>query len=130
MTDETAHPTSSFRLHPSSFPSGPHPNPLPEYRERGQEEYRARGQEEYRAGGQEEYRARGLEENAALRCQAKIRYNHQPQPARAWVSGEDQITVHFDEPQPAITPGQAVVLYDGDVVLGGGWIDRAMAWSE
>ena len=36
------------------------------------------------------------------------------------------IIVRFDEPQTAITPGQAVVLYDGDVVLGGGWIDKAM----
>ena len=35
------------------------------------------------------------------------------------------MTVRFDEPQSAITPGQAVVLYDGDVVLGGGWIDGA-----
>ena len=35
------------------------------------------------------------------------------------------IEVRFDEPQSAITPGQAVVLYDGDVVLGGGWIDKA-----
>ncbi len=68
--------------------------------------------------------------SSSCRCQAKIRYNHQPQPARVWVSGEDEITVHFDEPQPAITPGQAVVLYDGDVVLGGGWIDRAMALAE
>ena len=33
--------------------------------------------------------------------------------------------VHFDEPQSAITPGQAVVLYDGDRVLGGGWIEEA-----
>jgi tRNA-specific 2-thiouridylase len=60
-----------------------------------------------------------------LRCHAKIRYNHQPQPATAIVSGPDQLTVHFDQSQPAITPGQAVVLYDNDVVLGGGWIDRA-----
>ena len=59
-----------------------------------------------------------------VRCGAKIRYNHQPQPATARVSGEDELTVVFDEAQSAITPGQAVVLYDGDVVLGGGWIDR------
>jgi tRNA-specific 2-thiouridylase len=60
-----------------------------------------------------------------MRCQAKIRYNHQPQSATAQITGKDQITVHFDEPQSAITPGQALVLYDGDVLLGGGWIDRA-----
>jgi tRNA-specific 2-thiouridylase len=41
----------------------------------------------------------------------------------AIVSGEDELTVRFDQPQSAITPGQAVVLYDGDVVLGGGWIE-------
>jgi tRNA-specific 2-thiouridylase len=58
-------------------------------------------------------------------CQAKIRYNHQPQPAHAWISGEDELTVHFEQPQPAVTPGQAVVLYDGEVVLGGGWIEGA-----
>lgn len=58
-----------------------------------------------------------------LPCQAKIRYNHQPQPARLAVTGEDEISVEFDEPQSAITPGQAVVCYDGEVVLAGGWID-------
>jgi tRNA-specific 2-thiouridylase len=58
-------------------------------------------------------------------CQAKIRYNHSPQPATARLTDEDELTVEFDEPQSAITPGQAVVLYDGDIVLGGGWIDRA-----
>jgi tRNA-specific 2-thiouridylase len=62
---------------------------------------------------------------SAIRCEAKIRYNHQPQPATAQVSGPDQITVRFDDPQVAITPGQAVVLYDGEVVVGGGWIQRA-----
>src|SRR5688572_10318902 len=60
---------------------------------------------------------RGVE----LTCTAKIRYNHGPQQAIARVVG-DQLHVHFAEPQHAITPGQAVVLYDGDVVLGGGWI--------
>ena len=62
---------------------------------------------------------------APIACTAKIRYNHDPQPASVLVTGDDEITVRFDEPQSAITPGQAVVLYDGDRVLGGGWIDSA-----
>jgi tRNA-specific 2-thiouridylase len=37
-----------------------------------------------------------------------------------------EIIVRFDEPQMAVTPGQAVVLYDGDIVLGGGWIEKAI----
>jgi tRNA-specific 2-thiouridylase len=60
-------------------------------------------------------------------CQAKIRYNHEPQPARVTVTGPDEFVVRFDEPQGAVTPGQAVVLYDGDVVLGGGWIEKENA---
>jgi tRNA-specific 2-thiouridylase len=63
----------------------------------------------------------------STRCQAKIRYNSHPQPAIAFMSGDDELTVRFDDPQSAITPGQAVVLFDGDVVLGGGWIDAARA---
>ena len=66
---------------------------------------------------------------AGLRCSAKIRYNHQPQPAvvKLLEPGPNvgQLQVKFDQPQTAITPGQAVVLFDGDVVLGGGWIDSA-----
>jgi tRNA-specific 2-thiouridylase len=62
---------------------------------------------------------------AEVRCQAKIRYNHEPQPAIALRTGEDELTVRFDRAQSAITPGQAVVLFDGEIVLGGGWIDRA-----
>ena len=60
-----------------------------------------------------------------MRCTAKIRYNHPPQPARVTRSAADELTVCFAEPQSAITPGQALVVYDGDVVLGGGWIERA-----
>jgi len=60
-----------------------------------------------------------------LRCQAKIRYNHSPQPAIVRQTGEDELTVTFDEAQSAITPGQAVVCYDNDVVLCGGWIDSS-----
>jgi tRNA-specific 2-thiouridylase len=66
-----------------------------------------------------------LRDTGGLRCSAKIRYNHQPQPATAVLSGEDELTITFDEPQTAITPGQAVVMFDNDVVLGGGWIETA-----
>jgi tRNA-uridine 2-sulfurtransferase len=59
-----------------------------------------------------------------LRITAKIRYNAQPQPATMLRTGDDTIRIEFDDPQHAITPGQAAVCYDGDVVLGGGWIER------
>jgi tRNA-specific 2-thiouridylase len=58
-----------------------------------------------------------------IRCSAKIRYNHEPASATVWVNG-DEMRVEFDEPQTAITPGQAVAVYDGDVLLGGGWIEK------
>jgi tRNA-specific 2-thiouridylase len=66
-----------------------------------------------------------LQDAMNVKCQAKIRYNHSPQPGQVTMSGPDELTVTFDEPQSAITPGQAVVLYDGDVVLGGGWIEKS-----
>ena len=66
-----------------------------------------------------------LRDADVLPCHAKIRYNHAPQPATVSMTADDELTVRFDEPQSAITPGQAVVLYDGDVVLGGGWIESA-----
>lgn len=57
-----------------------------------------------------------------LRVQAKVRYRQTAQPATVWQTGEDELTLHFDAPQRAITCGQALVLYDGDVVIGGGTI--------
>ena len=57
-----------------------------------------------------------------MRVAVKIRHRHEPAPATIERSGEDEILVTFDEPQRAITPGQAAVFYDGDVVVGGGWI--------
>jgi tRNA-uridine 2-sulfurtransferase len=54
---------------------------------------------------------------------AQIRHRHQPAAASVLALDEDRAAVEFDTPQIAITPGQAVVFYDGDVVLGGGWID-------
>ncbi|MCR5418544.1 MAG: tRNA 2-thiouridine(34) synthase MnmA [Lachnospiraceae bacterium] len=57
-----------------------------------------------------------------MRISAKVRYRHKEQSATVIQTGEDRIEVTFDEPVRAITPGQAVVLYDGDVVVGGGTI--------
>ena len=62
-----------------------------------------------------------------MRVRAKLRYRHPEQPATVWQLDEDLLRVVFDEPQRAPAPGQAVVLYDGDVVVGGGTIDR---WSR
>jgi len=57
-----------------------------------------------------------------MRVTVKIRHRHQPAAAMIERSAPDEILVTFDEPQRAITPGQAAVFYDGDVVVGGGWI--------
>jgi tRNA-specific 2-thiouridylase len=59
----------------------------------------------------------------AVKCLAKVRYNSPPAPATAMMVGEDQLMVRFDEPMLAITPGQAVVCYEGDRLVGGGWIE-------
>ena len=55
---------------------------------------------------------------------AKIRYNHKGAWCTVEKTGEDEITCVFEEPIRAVTPGQAVVLYDGEYVLGGGTIQR------
>jgi tRNA-specific 2-thiouridylase len=57
-----------------------------------------------------------------MRVAVKIRHRHEPAAALLERTGDDEILVTFDEPQRAITPGQAAVFYDGDVVVGGGWI--------
>ena len=57
-----------------------------------------------------------------LRVSAKIRHRHEPALALVENCGDDEVLVTFDEPQRAITPGQAVVFYQEDVVVGGGWI--------
>jgi tRNA-specific 2-thiouridylase len=57
-----------------------------------------------------------------LGVQAQIRARHQPAPARVRVLEGDRARVEFDEPQEAITPGQAAVLYREERLLGGGWI--------
>ena len=57
-----------------------------------------------------------------IQCKVKTRYRQPEQPATVEQLGEDLIRITFQEPQRAVTPGQAAVLYDGDMVLGGGTI--------
>lgn len=58
----------------------------------------------------------------AIRCKVKIRYRQAEQWATVTPCGEHDVHISFDDPQRAVTPGQAAVLYDGDIVLGGGTI--------
>jgi tRNA-specific 2-thiouridylase len=58
-----------------------------------------------------------------VRVAAQIRHRHQAAAATVRALGDARAEVVFDVPQIAITPGQAVVFYDGDTVVGGGWID-------
>jgi tRNA-specific 2-thiouridylase len=58
-----------------------------------------------------------------FRAAVRIRYNHQAAPATVIPQTRHRVEVEFGEPQWAVTPGQALVIYDGDEVLGGGWID-------
>jgi tRNA-specific 2-thiouridylase len=60
-----------------------------------------------------------------LVCQAKIRYRHTAARARVRATGDGGARVEFEEAQSAITPGQAVVFYHDDHVLGGGWIEES-----
>ena len=59
-----------------------------------------------------------------LRVTARTRYHQTEQPATVYPAGPDRFRLEFDQPQRAPTPGQAVVLYQGDVVLGGGTITQ------
>ena len=57
-----------------------------------------------------------------MRVRVKIRHRHEPAGAVIEPISADHVLATFDEPQRAVTPGQAAVFYDGDVVVGGGWI--------
>jgi tRNA-uridine 2-sulfurtransferase len=68
----------------------------------------------------------GPDANVPMRVSAKIRHRHEPAPAMIEPAANGEVRVTFDESQRAITPGQAVVFYDGDLVVGGGWIAEAV----
>jgi len=58
-----------------------------------------------------------------FRATCRIRYRHTPAPCTVVLHGQDRFVVRFDQPQTSVTPGQAAVLYDGEQVIGGGWIE-------
>src|SRR4051812_13472779 len=62
--------------------------------------------------------------DAPMRVEVKIRHRHEPAAATIQMAADssDEVAVTFDKPQRAITPGQAAVFYNGDEVVGGGWI--------
>lgn len=64
----------------------------------------------------------GTAPNGPARVTARIRHRHEDAPATVESTGDSTAHLVFDEPQTAITPGQAVVFYDGEDVVGGGWI--------
>ena len=65
------------------------------------------------------------EPDGPIRAAARTRYRQAENPATVWLCGDSRVRIVFDRPQRAVTPGQAVVLYDGDLVLGGGTIECA-----
>ncbi|MBI4833617.1 MAG: tRNA 2-thiouridine(34) synthase MnmA [Planctomycetes bacterium] len=73
----------------------------------------------------------GLAKGEGLQADVKIRYLHRACPAKITSNNEklttnNELRIEFSEPQASITPGQATVFYDGDTVLGGGWIKEVI----
>jgi tRNA-specific 2-thiouridylase len=65
----------------------------------------------------------GAAPRAGTRVTARIRHRHREAPATITPLDDARVEVRFDDPQSAVAPGQAVVMYDGELVVGGGWID-------
>ncbi len=77
-----------------------------------------------------EFTAKGVnwvafdEPSEPVRASVKVRYRHEPAPATIYALPENRARIVFDEPQAAITPGQATVFYNGEECGGGGWIEK------
>jgi tRNA-specific 2-thiouridylase len=75
-----------------------------------------------------EFTAKGVnwvafdEPGEPVRAEVKVRYRHEPSPATIYALPYNCARIVFDEPQRAITPGQATIFYSGEEVVGGGWI--------
>jgi tRNA-specific 2-thiouridylase len=78
-----------------------------------------------------EFTAKGVnwvafdEPSEPVRASVKVRYRHEPAPATIYALPENRARIIFDEPQAAITPGQATVFYNGEECVGGGWIVKS-----
>jgi tRNA-specific 2-thiouridylase len=59
-----------------------------------------------------------------IRTRVQIRHRHDPSPALVTPRDDGGVLIVFDAPERAITPGQAAVFYEGDEVVGGGWIGK------
>ena len=64
----------------------------------------------------------GTPSQSVVNCQAKIRYRQADQDCRVDINENGDVNVYFNEPQRAVTPGQSLVLYQGERCLGGGII--------
>jgi tRNA-specific 2-thiouridylase len=75
-----------------------------------------------------EFTAKGVnwvafdEPSEPVHAGVRVRYRHEPAPATIYALPDNRAHIVFDEPQRAITPGQATVFYNGEEVVGGGWI--------
>ena len=65
------------------------------------------------------------EPSKPVRAEVKVRYRHEPASATIYALPENRARIVFDEPQSAITPGQATVFYNGEECVGGGWIVKS-----
>lgn len=65
-----------------------------------------------------------LSQGDQIECKVKIRYKHPEAPCKVRIEDGGRATVTLLEPQRAVTPGQAAVFYDGEILIGGGWIER------